>query len=120
MANYTIYNGDANEITAGVQGHEVRAMAQEIANTRGESVWYGDDDGEDLLWEQLTRVDPSEVQTPDAITNGQIRRLSNEAGEHGDLDMVAICDRALAGDESARAECARAIADAAAMAEVQS
>lgn len=39
--------------------------------------------------------------------NGQIRKLSNEAGEHGDLEMVAICDRAQSGAYSARAELAK-------------
>jgi len=44
-----------------------------------------------------------------------IRALQAEAAEAGDLDMVAVCDRALAGDEVARAECGRVIAAAAAM-----
>lgn len=51
------------------------------------------------------------------ITPAQIRKLSNEAAEAGDLEQVAICDRALAGDAEAIAECARVIADAAAQAD---
>lgn len=47
------------------------------------------------------------------ITKAQIKSLSNEAGEAGDLEQVAICDRALTGDAAATAECARVIADAA-------
>lgn len=49
------------------------------------------------------------------ITDTQIRQLRNEAGEAGDIEQVEICDRALAGDEDACEECARGIADAAAM-----
>jgi len=43
------------------------------------------------------------------ITNSQIRKLSNEAAEAGDLEQVAICERALSGDAEARTECARVI-----------
>ena len=43
------------------------------------------------------------------LTDDQIRTLSDEAGAHGDLEMVAICQRALAGDAAAIAECARVI-----------
>jgi len=39
----------------------------------------------------------------------QIRKVSAEAAEHGDLEMVAICDRALAGDAEALAECVRVL-----------
>ena len=48
------------------------------------------------------------------ITDEQIRALSDEAGQAGDLEQVAICERALNGDGAARAECGRVIADAAA------
>lgn len=47
------------------------------------------------------------------ITKAQIEKLSDEAGEAGDLEQVAICDKALEGDAAAVAECARVIADAA-------
>lgn len=47
------------------------------------------------------------------ITDKDIELLSDEAGEHGDYKMVAICDRALAGDSVARQECERVIAAAA-------
>ena len=47
-------------------------------------------------------------------TTEQIEALRNEAGEAGDMAQVAICDRALDGDESAIAACGDVIADAAA------
>lgn len=43
----------------------------------------------------------------------RIRELRTEAGQAGDMEMVAICDRALDGDEEAIAECARVMAEAA-------
>lgn len=52
------------------------------------------------------------------ITLAQIEALRTEAGEHGDIDQVAICDRALAGDASAVAECERVIRDATAQDDV--
>lgn len=49
------------------------------------------------------------------ITDAQIEALRTEAAHAWDYDQVAICDRALQGDDAARAECAEVIADAAAM-----
>ena len=43
------------------------------------------------------------------ITREQISKLSDEAGEHGDMEQVEICRRALDGDADAVAECQRAI-----------
>lgn len=43
------------------------------------------------------------------ITDQQIRMLSQEAGQAGDMKQVAICNRALAGSARARRECARVI-----------
>ena len=51
-----------------------------------------------------------------SITNAQILALSTEAATAGDLDMVAICTRALAGDEAARAACQEVIEEAASQA----
>lgn len=48
------------------------------------------------------------------ITDEQIEALRVEAGAAGDTDQVTICDRVLAGDPEARAECARVIREAAA------
>lgn len=50
------------------------------------------------------------------LTDRQIIALRTEAGSAGDAEQIAICDRALDGDRDARAECARVIADADAMA----
>lgn len=47
------------------------------------------------------------------ITKAQIEKLSAEAGQAGDMEQVAICDKALEGDAASVAECARVIADAA-------
>lgn len=46
------------------------------------------------------------------ITDLQIRALRTEAGQAGDREQVAICNRALNGSARARAKCARAIAQA--------
>ncbi len=51
------------------------------------------------------------------IDDDEIDDLRTEAGQAGDREQVAICDRALDGDLPARAECARVIADAATAAE---
>jgi hypothetical protein len=48
----------------------------------------------------------------ETLTTKQILALRTEAGQHGDRRQVALCDAALEGDESARAECARVISDA--------
>jgi hypothetical protein len=50
--------------------------------------------------------------TMSTITDEQITPLSYESGVAGDMEQVAICTRAIAGDEQARVECARVIADA--------
>jgi hypothetical protein len=52
------------------------------------------------------------MTTINNITDEQIEALSTEAGAAGDLEQVAICRHALAGDERAKAECVRAIRDA--------
>lgn len=52
------------------------------------------------------------MTTIDTITTAQISALRDEAGAHGDLEQVAICNRALAGDTKAIAECVRVIQSA--------
>ena len=52
----------------------------------------------------------------DTITRTDIETLRTEAGEYGDSDQVAICERALNGDKAAWAQCEDAIGDARAMA----
>ncbi len=49
------------------------------------------------------------------ITEAQIEALRQEAGEAGDTEQVAICDRAQEGDEDALTECSRVISAARAM-----
>jgi len=51
------------------------------------------------------------------INDKQIRQLRDEAGIAGDWEQIKVCNRALEGDEAARAECARVIAAAAAQVE---
>jgi len=51
------------------------------------------------------------------ITEREIEALRDEAGAHGDLEQVKICERALAGSKRAWRECQRVIADARAMAD---
>ena len=41
-----------------------------------------------------------------------IATLITEAGTAGDIDQVALCERALNGDAAALAQCERVIADA--------
>jgi hypothetical protein len=57
------------------------------------------------------------MTTIDTITDAQITALRSGAGEAFDAETVAACDRALAGDLEARAECASIIASAEAMAD---
>jgi len=52
------------------------------------------------------------MTTIDTITDEQIITLGEEAGCAGDLAMVAICERAIDGDDEARAECVEVIRDA--------
>lgn len=51
------------------------------------------------------------------ITDEQIERLEQEAGNAGDLEQAQLCRRALDGDDAARDECERVIRDAQAMAD---
>lgn len=50
------------------------------------------------------------------MTTHEIEAMRDEAGAAGDMAMVAICDRALSGDEKAIVICERVASDAAAMA----
>ncbi len=45
------------------------------------------------------------------VNHRKIAKLRDEAGQAGDDKMVAICDRADAGDRDALIECARVMAD---------
>ena len=57
------------------------------------------------------------MATQTEISEATIDALRTEAGAFGDYEMVEICDRALDGDEDARAECARVVYEARANAE---
>ena len=48
------------------------------------------------------------------IDDERIGALRTASAVAGDREQVALCDRALAGDDAARAECERVIRDAAA------
>jgi len=56
-----------------------------------------------------------QTTTETEMSNEQIKALRKEAGAAGDYEMVEVCDRALAGDDAAIAECEKIIADAKAM-----
>jgi hypothetical protein len=55
MMFYVICDEDGHAITDDVQEHEVRQMAQRLANQRGKSVWIypSDDDGRTALGEEV-------------------------------------------------------------------
>jgi hypothetical protein len=53
--------------------------------------------------------------TAATITDEQISKLCVEAGEHGDMDMVRVCRKAINGSKAAKAKCAKVLNDAAAM-----
>ena len=76
----------------------------------GRSGWLGTSDGG--------------LGTPRAswggMTDTQIKKLADEAAQAGDLEQVAVCELALAGSASARAECERVVRAARAAAEVES
>lgn len=58
------------------------------------------------------------IEAPSSWTNEEVttlRQLRVEAAEAGDFAQVALCDKALQGDDAARAECARVIRAAQAM-----
>jgi hypothetical protein len=53
--------------------------------------------------------------TAATITDEQISKLCVEAGEHGDMDMVRLCRKALDGSKAAKARCAKVLNDAVAI-----
>lgn len=62
-----------------------------------------------------TRTATHTMEAMMTTTTTAIEQLRTEAGEAGDLAQVALCDRALAGEAAAIAECLAVIAAAAAM-----
>ncbi len=66
----------------------------------------------------MTTTEPTTRHLSDAdLGLDVIRTLRSEAASAGDSEQVAICDRALDGDQDALAECYRVIDAAAAMAD---
>jgi len=60
-----------------------------------------------------TSAGPVAVSMLESLTTSRrLEGLRTDAGAAGDLDMVAICDRALVGDEDALSECEDVISDA--------
>jgi hypothetical protein len=55
---------------------------------------------------------PSLDEMTESLDRAQIRALRDDAGVAGDLEMVAVCERAIDGNEAARRECARVLRDA--------
>ena len=81
-----------------------KAMDAELQPARGVDIW--------TAGEKVASVDGDRVE--DAFGEETIVALMHEAEEAGDRRQVDVCERALLGDDAARAECARVIADAAA------
>lgn len=108
MSHYNIDSADGNSLSQGIQLEvEARRIAQRTANRLGESVYLyevGNGDGE-------SEAESEEIE-PQPVTDSQLSKLSNEASEAGDLEQVAICERALAGDAEAHVECAKVIRNA--------
>lgn len=104
------------------QAQDARELA-DLEVERGEDeagVWTRKADAlaavEDRMTEILVRRRAREKENEmKTITDTQIEQLKTEAGAHGDLDQVSMCERALEGDEAARAECAEVVAAALAM-----
>ena len=108
MAHYEIHNPNSGQSLGVYEGATERAAIEACVK----------DAGYDSIEDMEQRLDSKcELAATLVATDDEIERLSTEAGEHGDLEIVAICRRALDGDESARAECVRAIADARAQAD---
>lgn len=57
-----------------------------------------------------------EIRAELGVTLAQVCALRTDAGEHGDLEQVKVCNRALARDPEALIECARVLAAACAAA----
>lgn len=83
--------------------NDLAAAEQHYASKHGLEGWdlsprYEDDQREVIL-----------LTVPEDVTDERIRGLARSAGEAGDSAQVALCDRALSGDEVAYAACVRAI-----------
>lgn len=63
----------------------------------------------DEAWQFVVESLTQGALRDDDISDDDIAGLAQEAGQAGDLEMVELCDRALAGDAEARTECEAAI-----------
>lgn len=82
--------------------------AEEFFSLAMSRILYSDDQ---IARGERYAVEPGSLDA-EPLDAKQISKLQSEAGEAGDLAMVEICDRALAGDAAAISECARVIHDA--------
>lgn len=60
-----------------------------------------------------SRSEQFKTPSTEILTDDMIHGLRSEAGSAGDRSQVAVCERALEGDDDARDACAAAINDAA-------
>lgn len=63
----------------------------------------------DEAWQFVAESLTQGALRDDDISDNDIAGLAQAAGQAGDLEMVELCDRALAGDTEARTECEAAI-----------
>ena len=100
--NYNVDNGTGDNVAQGLSAKHAYERAHEVAYRDG-------------LASRIYSDGSDEVIEP--ITDDAIDALCVAAGEAGDSDMVEVCHRAKDGDGAALVGVARAIADAAAMAD---
>jgi hypothetical protein len=96
MAYYNIDDADGTELTAGVSEHEIQAVAQRLANERGESVYYYEVSSEAA---RLAAIVP------------QIEKLSTLSANAWDMAVETAGPEYDGGSEE-RAESLRRLADA--------
>jgi hypothetical protein len=100
--NYNVDNGTGDNVAQGLSAKHAYERAHEVAYRDG-------------IASRIYSDGTDEVIEP--ITDDAIDALCVEAGAAGDSEMVEVCHRAADGDGAALYKIARAIADAAAMAD---
>ena len=130
MTTYTISNSDGRqgrawdgvydslEAAKAALAHEMgwdEAVLVQIdtadRNGRPATAWCAYPDADEAGADEEGAYAPRIVASV-AARDADVRALRSEAGAAGDQEQVELCDRALAGDDAARAECAAVIADA--------
>lgn len=53
MKTYMVCDGNGNALTDGLQEHEAQRVAQQMANSRGKSVWLSANDAENDMGEEI-------------------------------------------------------------------